>query len=250
MSNAPNQLSFLPDDYLARKAQRRTNVICATLFLIVTGGITAAFMLSERATREVVRRYEEVDGQYSEAAKRLETVKQMQEKQRRMAHQAEVTASLLERVPRSYLLAEFTNSLPAGVSLIDLLMESKVKQVAAQPAKSAFEQKKAELEAQKGATDKPAAPPPPMAKTYDVMIKLTGVAQTDVQVAQFINKLSRSKLLKDVNLVIVDQHKIEQDTVRKFTLEMTLNPDAQPDALKPMTKTAAVELAPPAGATK
>src|SRR4051794_32154889 len=125
--SAPNQLSFLPDDYLARKVQRRTNVICATLFLVVMGAITSAFMLSERATAAVVARHEAVVAKYSEEAKKVDTVQQMQEKQRRMAHQAEVTASLLERVPRSYLLAEFTNSLPPGVSLIDLSMDSKLK---------------------------------------------------------------------------------------------------------------------------
>jgi Tfp pilus assembly protein PilN len=204
----------------------------------VMGVIAAAFMWSDRATRRLVARHEEIDGQYAEAAKRLDTVKQMQEKQRRMAHQAEVTASLLERVPRSYLLAEFTNSLPAGVSLIDMALESKAKQAPAAPAKSAFEQQKAALEAKA----KPAAPPVAQAKAYDVGIRLTGVAQTDVQVAQFINKLSRSKLLQDVNLVIVDQFKVEQDNVRKFQLDMLLNPEAAVDPLKPGTKTAAVEL--------
>jgi Tfp pilus assembly protein PilN len=238
--SAPNQLSFLPDDYLARKAQRRTNVICATLFVIVMGAIAAAFMLSDRATREMVKRHEDVEAQYAEAAKRLDQVKQMQEKQRRMAHQAEVTASLLERVPRSYLLAEFTNSLPAGVSLIDMGLDSRVKQAAAPAvAKTPFEQKKAELEAKSG---KAAAAPVQQAKLYDVAIKLTGVARTDVQVAQFINKLSRSTLLRDVNLVIVDQFVVDQDQVRKFTLEMTLNPDATVDPAKAGTKTAAVEL--------
>ena len=33
MAAAPNELSFLPDDYLERKARRRTNAICAVLFL-------------------------------------------------------------------------------------------------------------------------------------------------------------------------------------------------------------------------
>ena len=32
---APNELSFLPDDYLERKARRRANAICAVLFFIV-----------------------------------------------------------------------------------------------------------------------------------------------------------------------------------------------------------------------
>lgn len=238
--SAPNQLSFLPDDYLARKAQRRTNIICAALFLVTMGGIASAFTLSERATRDLVRRHNDVDQRYAEAAKRLDQVKQMQEKQRRMAHQAELTASLLERVPRSYLLAEITNSLPAGTSLVDLKLESKPRPVIAGPVKTPFEQKKAELEAAKAG--KPAGPPPPQPKVYDVSVRLSGVAQTDVQVAQFINRLSRSKLLSDVNLVVVDEFALDNDKVRKFELNMQLNPKAVVDPAKDAPKTAAVEL--------
>ena len=63
-----------------------------------------------------------------------------------------------------------------------------------------------------------------------------------MQVAQFINKLSRSKLLKDVNLDIIDQYAVDADTVRKFQLNMMLNPDASIDPAKAPVKTAAVEL--------
>jgi hypothetical protein len=34
---APNELSFLPDDYLERKARRRANALCASLSVIVMG---------------------------------------------------------------------------------------------------------------------------------------------------------------------------------------------------------------------
>ena len=117
--SAPNQVSFLPDDYLARKAQQRTNIICALLFLVVMVTIGFAFTITEKSTREVDRQHTDIDKQYAEAAKRIEQVKQLNEKQRRMAQQAELTASLLEKVPRSFLLAEITNSMPAGVSLLD-----------------------------------------------------------------------------------------------------------------------------------
>src|SRR5256885_8539904 len=109
--SSPNQLSFLPDDYLERKAQRRTNVICAVLFVVVLVAIASAFTITERTNHAVERRHAEMEKQYAEAAKRLEQVNQMQEKQKRMAHQAELTASLLEKVPRTHLLAEITNSL-------------------------------------------------------------------------------------------------------------------------------------------
>ena len=51
--NTPNQLSFLPDDYLHRKAQRRSNLICAGLFVIVMSAIGTAFTYSERAIKKV-----------------------------------------------------------------------------------------------------------------------------------------------------------------------------------------------------
>ncbi len=65
----------------------------------------------------------------------------------------ELAATLLEKVPRSNLLAEFTNSLPPGVSLIDLALESRERAAPPQRAQTAFEQKKAALEGR--------APPPP-----------------------------------------------------------------------------------------
>ena len=40
--------SFLPEDYLAQKTERRTNLICLTLFAIVMLGVFAAFWITNR----------------------------------------------------------------------------------------------------------------------------------------------------------------------------------------------------------
>src|SRR3954471_11271318 len=123
---APNELSFLPDDYLERKQRRRTNAICAVLFCVVIGAIGSAFWVTERSMREIDQQASAVDQQYTEAAKRIEQFQELQEKQRTMAHQAELTASLLEKVPRSFVLAEITNGLPEGISLLDLALDAHV----------------------------------------------------------------------------------------------------------------------------
>jgi Tfp pilus assembly protein PilN len=245
---SPNELSFLPDDYLERKAQRRTNAICAMLFLVVMVAIGSAFTFTERAMRAVEAEYAAVEREYTEAAKRIELVQQMQEKQKKMATQAELAASLLEKVPRSYLLAEVTNSLPVGVSLIDLIMESKVRSNPAPAARSTFEQKRAPSApaAKKGADSAPAQ----QAKVYDVNLKITGIAYTDVQVAQFISALSQSKILKDVNLLISDEYKSRdgsnESQLRKFQIEAMINPDAEVTAADQQRRrseqTAAIEL--------
>jgi Fimbrial assembly protein (PilN) len=224
---SPNQLSFLPDDYLERKAQRRTNAVCAILFLLVIGGVGSAFTLSENATKAIDKQWSKIEEQYVNEAKRIEQVKQMHAKQQRMAHQAELTASLLEKVPRSHLLAEVTNCLAPGVSLLEFSMESKVRQRASGGEKpmTAYEMKKAQRENMRkgGSGDKEA--PQAEAKLFDVYMKVTGTAYNDGQVAQFIAKLSKSKLLKDVNLSVSDEYNVGDDKLRKFQIEMMLDPD-------------------------
>src|SRR5689334_11710442 len=122
---APNDLSFLPDDYLENKAQRRANVICAILFLVTMVTIGLAFTTSEKAKREMEQRHTAKYQELSAAAKKIEQFKELQEKQRTMAHQAELTASLLEKVPRSLILAKITNALPTSCSLTEFALESK-----------------------------------------------------------------------------------------------------------------------------
>lgn len=224
--SAPNQLSFLPDDYLQRKAQRRANVVCATLFLLVVTGIGTSFALAERSLKRVEKRAIEVDREYADAARRIQQVQQMQERQRTMARQADLTAQLLEKVPRSFLLAEITNALPAGVSLLDLHLDSKLRKPRTETVPAGV----TAAEQRRLAREKKNQPQLPEAKQYDVTIRVTGIAYTDVQVARFITSLNASRVLKDVNLVVTEtlepKEKDGGEVMRKFSLEMTLTGEA------------------------
>jgi Tfp pilus assembly protein PilN len=231
---SPNQLSFLPDDYMEKKLRRRTNAILGTLFFVVVSAIGTTLFWKEQTTRQLEKEKSQLDGQLTEAAKPIEQFKQMQEKQQTLARQAEITASLLERVPRTYLLAEITNGIPGGVSLLDFNLDSKIRSAPVSSApKTAFDQKRADVEASNNA---------PQARVYDVTMRLTGVAATDVQVAQFISKLNKSTLFRDVNLLVSEEFKQNAETVRKFSVEMTLNPEAMVSIndLKKDTRTAAL----------
>lgn len=227
--NSPNDLSFLPDDYLESKARRRANVFCGTLFAVSLAAIGAAFTFTERAAHDAARLHDAKMRQYSDEARRIAQADELKDKQRQLAHQADLAASLLEKVPRSFLLADVTNALPAGVSLLEFTLESRVHvdppPTAAQ-TQSAYEQRKAALEAAKSQSQGTVVEPMQQAKVYDVYLKMTGLAATDVQVAQFISHLNGCKRMKDVNLVISEEFKKDDDSVRKFQVEATLNPDA------------------------
>ena len=237
--SAPNQLSFLPDDYLARKAIRRTNVIFAVLFLLTVSGASATFTFAKNRVKVARDANEVARTEKAAAARPIEQFQKLQEKQRTMAMQAELTSSLIEKVPRSFLLAELTNSLPTGVSLVDLVLESRKRSAtpAAAPPKTTFQAKSGSPSANRQVT----ASVQPV--SFDVGMRVTGIASNDVQVAQFITKLNASRLLKDVNLVISDEFKSGDDKLRKFQIEMSLNPSAEIDPMSgQQTKTAAVDL--------
>jgi Tfp pilus assembly protein PilN len=245
---APNELSFLPDDYLERKARRRTNAICAVLFCVVISAIGGAFTVTERSMREIEGQYDQIQQEFTDAAKRIDQVQQMQDKQRKMAQQAELTAGLLEKVPRSFILAELTNGIPDGVSLLDFKLASELQKANAAPKpKTAFEIRQAQVQAKQGqpnildiAT--------PQAKNYDVSMRLNGIAMSDDQVGDFIGTLGRSKMFNDVNLLFTEEYKDKENPdlkMRRFQIEMKLDPRAQVDvaAAKAMgEKTAAMPL--------
>ncbi|MDP9172609.1 MAG: PilN domain-containing protein [Planctomycetota bacterium] len=219
--SVPNEMSFLPDDYLDRKAQRRSNVMCALLAVIVIGTIGAAFTVTERMNRTVDDENAAVTAQYTEAAKEITQVQQLQTKQRQMAHEAELSASLLEKVPRSTILAEITNALPPGVSLLDFVLDAKRRP----PAVPTPDKMKSILPPN-GMAVADSAPVLAEPMEYDVTLKLTGIADTDVQVSSFISQLSHSKLLTDVNLLISDEYAMADQKLRRFQLEMKLSPTA------------------------
>jgi Tfp pilus assembly protein PilN len=230
-----NELSFLPDDYLERKARRRTTIIFGSLFLIVAAGVLAVCHMAINTRRTQEKFNADVTLKCVEAAKRIEQVKKMHEQQRRIVQHAELAAALVEKVPRSNLLAELTNLLPSGVSLLDFYLEAKEHH---ETLGSTFDQKKAALEAQRKVENSGWGDAP----KYDVAMKLMGIADTDVQVALYINKLNRSSYLKDVNLVISETHKQGNDSMRRFEIEMQLNPDAEVKDPSQALKTAATEL--------
>jgi len=226
--NAPNQLSFLPDDYLVRRAQHRTNLLCASLFVVMIGAIAIAFTISERTMRDAEQRHAVVDAQYTEAAKRIKQLQQMQDKQRVLARQAELSSSLIDRVPRSYMLAQITNLLPQGVTLTDLDLNTRKRVATQADMKTAFEKKKAAKPGAKGKADNL----PPLPDAQDIGLKLSGRASTNAEVAQFMTKLKESELFSSVDLVISSQFDRGANVdaagaeLRKFTIEILVNPKA------------------------
>lgn len=214
-------ISFLPDGYLARKARRRSNMICGSLMLVVLGVVGFTWWRNDASLHQLEQEHSAKQQQHQDSAKKIEMARLTAAKSQVVDRQAELTASLLEKVPRSNVLAEITGSLPESVSLLDFSLESKVHPTATPTAAAAAAAKAAAASAKETAEADPLNP-----KVYDVTVKMTGLAYNDTQVAQLIARLGRSKLFVDVNLVVSDEYGQSEPKMRKFQIEMTINPAA------------------------
>jgi len=223
-----SERSFLAEDYLERRLQRRTNVISLTLFMIVMAGVVAAFFVTDRQRADVKRLREQVNVQSEEAAKRLEQLDQLQKRKQEILRKAAVTGVLLERVPRSIIVAEMVNSMPATVGLTDFELTTKVV-TGPRPATAMdkAKQQKQQKDKQQAAPDEPVMPP------TEVDIKLVGLAPTDVEVAQFMSALSQCRLFKDVNLAFSEESQLDERVLRRFRVEMSLRQDVDMTQYEP-----------------
>ena len=117
--------SFLPEDYLDRKIARRTNLICVGLFLVMIAAIGAAFYVQNRQDEGTRAELIEVNNAFTKRAEQLRQIKELQDRQQQMIEKAKVVRQLVERVPRSIILAEMVNNMPPALSLKEFDLETK-----------------------------------------------------------------------------------------------------------------------------
>ena len=120
-----NAVDFLPEDYVEKRAAHRSAILFIGLFAAVMAGIVAAYLIPEQRRQKVMEERAQVNQQFEEAGRQLAQLQEMEQEKQKMIGKAEVTAYLLEKVPRSVLLAEYTRMLPKGASLLTVELKSK-----------------------------------------------------------------------------------------------------------------------------
>ena len=229
-----DKVSFLPEDYQKRRLQRRTNTTSIALFTVVMGAIVMAFAATDRQRSEVRAELAEVDEQFQEAAKRLEQLDELQNRKRLIVRKANVTAGLVEQVPRSLILAELVNHMPAEISLLDLNLKTtvvKARRVRRSVLDKAKDKKK---EAGKKGSSGKSGHEPPKIEPPDVSLHLIGIAETDVHVASYMHALGNSPMFKELNLAYSQELIIDKASMRKFRIDMKLNQQVNPHQIKPL----------------
>jgi len=215
-------INLLPEDYIRRKRAQRSNRLCLVLFVVVMAGVLAAAVVSQRSRANTQSVLDRVDNEYQQAASMMTELGQLQAQKQMMLEKAKSTSTLLERIPRSYLLAIVTNSLPPKASLLEVNLYPKQIIAPADPSKDA---KFAAKSGQVAAALLPSI----------VEMDVSGLAETDVGVARFIANLARCPLAESVDLVYSQEKPFEiknakgdvvaKPLLREFQVRMVLRSD-------------------------
>ena len=209
-------ISLLPDDYMARRSQRRANIVAMTLFAIVMMSVIAAAVLMEQSSRHTVEVGEHIRDSYGDAAKLVSTFQRLETTRDTMLTKATLGASLLDRVPRSYILAIVTNAMPERASLTRL--ELSAQQVAKK-------QRVGKAHARRPQSEKDPASASTEPPVTLVTVEMTGLGATDVEVAKFMNNLARNPMTASVDLIYSQERRMQQLAVREFKVRLELTPD-------------------------
>ncbi len=240
MMHHTSTINLLPDDYVERRRRHRADRLCVALFAVVLTGVVGAVIVSDDSTSHTLQVRDQVNASYIDAARLIDQLQQLRGQKTALLARAEQASSLLERVPRSYILGVITNACPPYMSLLAVNLETREVQ-----AGSDAEKKITKFEAAVQRRFKETRP-------TVVEMQITGLAATDVQVARFIASLARNPLLGSVDLVYSEEKIVDLEPVRQFQVKLELRPGIDVidviEGVKP-PKATAVEAAPAGGQT-
>ncbi|MBM4102794.1 MAG: PilN domain-containing protein [Planctomycetes bacterium] len=215
-------INFVPDDYIQQRKSSRANVLSLVLLAFLLGGIAVTFSVIKMRQAVVRSEMEQLNSRMVQAREQINRLEQVKSKGRVMMKNMKMTADLLEPVPRSVVLACLTNTMPSGVSLLEIQLQEKEVKVAF-PAVSSVQSVKTDTKPTQyqaaAAKDKA---PVEFRTVIQTLLEIEGIAHSDIEVASYIANLSESVLLDNVQLVQSKEQNIGGVPFRQFRLRTQL----------------------------
>jgi len=221
-------INFLPGDHVEKRGRRQANLIClglAAIAALVLGSISTICM-ARAAGVAGLRKL--IDQQYHKAGQQINQLKELEQRKEGLLHKVELSADLLERVPRSHILARVTKALPPRTSIqIFAMSVEEVEIVRETPPEGENTEKgqSAGKAAKPGGKTKGRVP---KVKVQRTRFALTGLAPTDLEVAELISRLDTDPIFEGVNLQFSEEFPYAEDVqMRRFKLSFWLSTEAK-----------------------
>ncbi len=219
-------INLLPENYTANRRRQRTNVMCIALFAIVMFGVVTASIASRNQFENTKAKLSKLNNAYKIAAKSVALLRRLEDENTKCSNKRAELGRLLDKAPKSTLLALLTNARPKGMSLGLVKLKTKMpdppkkKRSARRSSKSKRKSKKRSKKNARKAKAIVKKLPDPI-----VTVEITGIAGTDLDVAAFIDNLASSGLMKSVDLNFTQNKLIGENSLREFRIICEIKPD-------------------------
>lgn len=220
MTSWEQESSFLPEDYVKSRGERRANLLSLSLFGVMMLAVVAAFFATNKKWMTVRDEKRSINAMYVQEAAKIDELKELESQRDDLIKKAEVTAALVERVPRSLLFAEIVRRMPAEVKLLELELESEqIKRASAASKKSAGVRTLSGAGKKAGKSKDKDEQEDSLVPEYRQTLTLVGVGRDNDNIADYIESLKNCAILTNVELQYIKETKIENAQLRKFELQ-------------------------------
>jgi Tfp pilus assembly protein PilN len=220
-------IDFLPNDYMAIRGRRRANLTCLAIAGTVCIGLALGLSLLYVHAKSMAASRVAVEQQYADANQQRDQLQALEGRKADLLRKVSLSTTLLERVPRSTILARLTNYLPRGASLTNLSMKIEDMEVRASEVVGGSDKEKKDVKDAKEAAAKNGGKPATV-RVKQYVFRLDGLAPTDVEVAEYLSRLNAEVLFRNVDLQFSEELvQKEGASVRRFQLKFRLSPGAE-----------------------
>jgi len=230
--------SFLPEDYLAKKAERRTNIFAITMFTVVMFGVIGAFFVTNRQWHDVHLHQRTVNVQFAQAAENIKQLEELEQQKAELLEKADLTTALVEPINRSVLLAEIINRAPARTTILEINLDSKRLDRAIQ--RRTVQEKPAESLTRRSTRSRnrneTEEVPVILAPRYESTLTIIGIVPRNTDVARYLAALQRCELLMNVELIQTEKTTIREREVFRFRIEAGINPNSDASRIEPILR--------------
>ena len=220
--------SFLPNEYVEHRRDRRTSCMALILFLVVVGSIGAAFLYRNATVHTALDQQREVMERYAQAEDQVATLTDLQRARDDMLWKSTLAAALLERVPRSLLLEHVIDCMPEHMGLTTFALHSTI--IRTPPSQAQSQNGRAPRRQTRQAapsSDVQAIDVP----SYTVRLQLSGIAPTDLHVSRFLSALNAAAMFQNVRMESTMEDLVEDQAVRRFEITCTIHPCTTGDGM-------------------
>jgi len=196
-------VNLLPHDHIMARTQKRVFRACLMLCPVMMAGIAVAALVSKNTCHRTMGVLQQTIRANEEALELLGRLQRSEARRSAVLGQAEGSAALLDKAPRSHVLAIVTNCLPEHTSLTRFELDA----------------------ASRTAQGPSAAGPHGKVAARGDQMRVAGLATSNEAIGTYVSNLSRKSLFATVDLLF-NQEKANDKGVREFQVLLELKPGA------------------------